>query len=64
MEFAVGDKVRVVDPKWWRDGTIGEVIKVNRVTLRMRVQRAGHHLRRQGLLREGARVSSYDGKKV
>lgn len=33
--FAVGDRVRINDPGWWRHGEEGRVIKVNRVTIRV-----------------------------
>lgn len=36
-EFAVGDTVSINDPKWFRHGEVGTVVKVNRVTIRIQL---------------------------
>jgi hypothetical protein len=37
MNFHVGDRVSVNDPKWYKHGAVGTVVKVNKVTLRVRL---------------------------
>lgn len=36
-EFAIGDTVSINDPKWFRHGEVGTVVKVNRVTIRVQM---------------------------